>query len=157
MKIGVLLAGVVSCFVVGWSAPAFAQAGGCTLSKQVYTCDRAEFQKALHGASTARIEAGARDRMAAGKLRDLVVSLGKVVPAEEQSADLTFALTAVNTEGVLVGPAGVDLAVLRVYGKAADGTRGNLLWAETYRGQPDMSWPVIVQATIQQFRAGFKR
>lgn len=130
-----------------------AQVAGCTLSKQVYTCDRAQFRKTLLNAKTAQADPHTTDRMVAAKLRDLVGSLGKAAPAPEQAADLTFSLIPVDTAGVMVGPAGVDLAVLRVYGPGA----GTLLWVETLRGQPDMSWPATVQATINQFRAGFKR
>ena len=134
-----------------------AQTEGCTLRKQVYTCDRAQFQPVLAAATTVQIEAAARDRVAAAKLRDLVVSLGKSVVPEGGQGDLVFSLVRLESDGVLVGPAGTELAVLRVYGPSVNGARGNLLWAETLFGQPDMTWPVVVQSVIDQFRAGFKR
>ena len=154
---------------VGASGPGVARAqspAGCTLQKQVYTCDRAAFREALAKAATAQVDpiAAGRDRMAAAKLRELIATLGKAAPPEGRPADLSFSLIPVDSAGVLVGPAGVELAVLRVYGPPAgrsDGAdagaaRGTLLWAESFMGQPDMSWPATVQATINQFHAHFR-
>ncbi len=154
-----LLAGLAT---LGCAAVHAQNAEGCTLQKQVYTCDRAGFRQALAKAATAEVDPAAKDRMVAAKLRDLVTTLGKAAPGPGQPADLTFSLLPVESTGVMVGPAGVELAVLRVFGPAArtgsaSGGTGALLWAETFSGQPDTSWPATVQATINQFRAGFKR
>ena len=134
-----------------------AQTGGCTLARQLYTCDRAQFQPILAAAFTVQVEASPRDRVAAAKLRDLAVALGKTVAPLDSQADLLFSLVPLPTDGVLIGPAGTELAVLRIYGPPVNGARGNLVWAETYFGQADRSWPTVVQALIQQFRAGIKR
>ena len=134
-----------------------ARTEGCTLKKQLYTCDRAQFQPVLAAASTVQIEAGARDRVAVAKLRDLLASIGKSVAPEGGHADLVFSLIKLESDGVLVGPAGTELAVLRVYGPSNNGARGNLVWVDTLFGQPDMTWPVVVQSVLDQFRAEFKR
>ena len=126
---------------------------GCTLSKQGYICDRASFHRMLKHSQTIAIDASPRDRIARKQLSELIVALGKS-PAES-TADLTFALTPPDPDGVNIGPSDQDLAILRVYGPTVDGKRGNLLWAETYRGQPDMRWPSVVHALIQQFQTDF--
>jgi hypothetical protein len=126
----------------------------CTRSKQVYTCDKASFAATLKQARAIAIEAQPRDQAAAAQLEQLVTSLGKTLAPG--TADLTFRLTPREPSGVLVGPAGGPLAILSVYAQAADGSRGPLLWFETFTGQPDMRWPSIVYATIQQFQENFK-
>ncbi len=71
----------------------------------------------------------------------------------DQPADLTFLLIPIDPTGVDFGPAGRDLATLRIYAPGHNGTHGTLLWAETYRGQPDRPWPAIAHATIEQFQS----
>ncbi|HMF64774.1 MAG TPA: hypothetical protein VK608_11855 [Edaphobacter sp.] len=126
----------------------------CTLNKQVYTCDEASFASTLKQARTIAIEAQPRDQAAAAQLKQLVTSLGKTLAPD--TADLTFRLTRTEPSGVYIGPAGAPLAILSVYAQAADGSRGPLLWLETFTGQPDMRWPSIIHATIQQFQENFK-
>ena len=128
---------------------------GCTLSKQGYVCDRASFHRMLRHSQTIAIEASPRDQSARKQLSELIIALGKS-PAEG-TADLTFALTPPDPDGVNIGPSDQDLAILRVYGPTVDGKRGNLLWAETYRGQPDMRWPSVVHALIIQFQGTFAK
>jgi hypothetical protein len=126
----------------------------CTLNKQVYSCDKASFTATLKKARTIAIEAQPRDEAAAAQLKQLVTSLGKTLAPN--TADLTFRLTRTEPSGVFVGPAGAPLAILNVYGQAADGSRGPLLWFETFTGQPDMRWPSIIHATIRQFQEDFE-
>jgi hypothetical protein len=125
----------------------------CTLSRQVYTCDQASFRAALASAHTIAVEARPRDRVSPPQLKELIVALGKTVAPAGSSADLTFSIIPLDNTGINVGPSGTDLASLRVYGPSTSGAQGEILWAETFSGQPDMTWPSVVHALIQQFRA----
>lgn len=131
--------------------------GGCTLDKQVYTCDWQAFRSRLDAAHTVTVETERMDRAAAGQLRKLAGELGKTVQHEGQPADLTFLLIPVEPTGVHLGPTGEPLATLRIYAPGPGTTRGTLLWAETYTGQPDRPWPMVVHELIEQFRARFEK
>lgn len=134
------------------SAQSAADAAGCTLQKDIYTCNWRSFRAALDRAHSVRVETQGLDRSTAAQLRHLAQKLGKQVAADDQPADLTFLLIPIEPTGVDLGPAAHDLATLRIYAPGSGTTRGALLWAETYRGQPDRPWPAIANATIQQFR-----
>ena len=129
-----------------------ADKSGCTLEKQVYTCDWAAFVQRLAKAQTVGVETESMDRFTARQLRELVGELGKTVTTEDQPGDLTFLLIPMQSTGVHIGPAGEALATLRIYAPLPGAPRGTLLWAETYTGQPDRPWPATVHALIQQFR-----
>ncbi len=124
---------------------------GCTLEKQVYTCNWPAFVQRLDKARTVAIETQQIDRFTAKQLRELVGELGKTVPTEDQLGDLTFLLIPMQSTGVHIGPAGEPLATLRVYASLPGTPRGTLLWAETYTGQPDRPWPSAVRSLIEQF------
>ena len=128
---------------------------GCTLDKQVYTCDWAAFVQRLDKAHTVEIESQRIDRFTAKQLRQLAAALGKSVAADGQSGDLTFLLIPMQSTGVHIGPGGEPLATLRIYAASAETPRGTLLWAETYTGQPDRPWPATVHALIAQFQNRF--
>jgi hypothetical protein len=134
-----------------------AQTPGCTLAKGVYTCDRASFQRTLKEAKTVAIEVRPRDRMARAQMKELVETLGKTVQPAEAPADLVFALTPDDFDGIVIGPADRELGSLRVYAPGVDGQHGALLWGETFRGQPDMPWPSVVHMLIVQFQGRFGR
>jgi hypothetical protein len=126
---------------------------GCTLEKQVYTCDWAAFVQRLDKAHTVAVETESSvDRFTAKQLRELAEELGKTVAPEDQLGDLTFLLIPMQSTGVHIGPAGEPLATLRIYASLPGAPRGTLLWAETYTGQPDRPWPATVHALIQQFQ-----
>jgi hypothetical protein len=144
-----LLAGVL---VVGAGAASAQVSEGCVLEKQVYTCNRVEFVAAWRSAGTIAIEGSPRDKMAAAQLREMLGKMGKTMG---EPGNLTVMVVARDTAGVFVGPAGVELGSLRVYAPGPDGKRGNLVWAETYTGQPDMSWPAVVHALVSQFEGKF--
>lgn len=129
-------------------------AAGCTLKKDVYTCDKASFVKSLKAATTIAIQTQGTDHTTGPQLKDLIRALGKTPQAQEAPADLTFLLIPFPSDGMSFGSS--ELATLRVYGPAPQGERGRLLWAETYVGQADIPWPAIVHALIQQFQAKFK-
>jgi len=124
---------------------------GCTLEKQVYTCDWQAFVQRLDKARTIAIETQQIDKFTARQLRELAGKLGKTVAPEDQLGDLTFLLIPMQSTGVHIGPAGEPLATLRIYASLPGAPRGTLLWAETYTGQPDRPWPATVHALIEQF------
>ena len=146
---------LLAALLPGANAQATDPSPGCTLSKQGYVCDKASFHRMLRHSQTIAIDASPRDRIARKQLTELIVALGKT-PAEGP-ADLTFALTPPDPAGVNIGPSDQDLATLRVYGPSNDGKPGNLLWAETFKGQPDLRWPTVVHALIQQFQTEFAK
>ena len=127
------------------------QSAGCTLDKQVYTCDWQAFVQRLNRAQSISIETQSIDRFTARQLRELAGELGKSVAAGEEQGDLTFLLIPLQSTGVHIGPAGESLATLRIYAPAPDDPRGRLLWAEVYKGDPDRPWPATVHALIEQF------
>jgi hypothetical protein len=130
---------------------------GCTLEKQVYTCDWPAFVQRLDKAHTVAVETQQLDRFTAKQLRELVGELGKSVAPEDQVADLTFLLIPMQSTGVHIGPGGEPLATLRIYASLPGTPRGTLLWAETYTGQPDRPWPSTVHALIEQFHNRLQR
>jgi hypothetical protein len=127
------------------------QSTGCTLEKQVYTCDWQAFVHRLDKAQSISIETPSMDRFTARQLRELAGELGKSVAADTQQGDLTFLLIPLQSTGVHIGPSGERLATLRIYAPEPGDARGKLLWAETYTGQPDRPWPATVHALIEQF------
>ena len=130
-----------------------ANEAGCTLEKQVYTCNWPAFVHQLNKAHTVAVETeSSLDRFTARQLRGLVGELGKTVATEDQLGDLTFLLIPMQSTGVQIGPAGEPLATLRIYASLPGAPRATLLWAETYTGQPDRPWPATVHALIEQFQ-----
>jgi hypothetical protein len=125
---------------------------GCTLEKQVYTCNWQAFLPQLEKAKTVTIETQQIDRFTARQLRELAEELGKSVAPDDEPGDLTMLLIPVESTGVHIGPAGEPLATLRIYAPLPGAPRGTLLWAETYTGQPDRPWPMTVHALIEQFK-----
>jgi hypothetical protein len=131
---------------------------GCTLEKQVYTCNWAAFVQQLNKAHTVAVETeSSLDRFTAKQLRELAGELGKTVAPEDQLGDLTFLLIPLQSTGVHIGPSGEPLATLRIYASLPGAPRGALLWAETYSGQPDRPWPATVHALIEQFHDRLER
>jgi hypothetical protein len=131
--------------------------GGCTLKDHVYHCDGAVFQKALSAASSVKIETHNADGVARDRLTTFVTSkLGKTVVPPGAPADLSFLMLPVDDQGVLNdSPGGANLGTLRIYTVAPGGSRGHLLWAETFAGDSDMPWPAVVRGLILQFQSRF--
>ena len=138
----------------GASPPAPA---GCTLAKKIYTCNWTAFEQVFTAAHTVKIETQSLDRSTAAQLRQLATRLGKTVVSNGQPADLTFLLIPIGSDGLYVGPAAEQLATLRIYAPGTASSRGALLWAETYTGEPDRPWPVIAHALIAEFQARFPK
>jgi hypothetical protein len=137
----------------GVARPQSANEAGCTLEKQVYTCNWAGFVQQLDKAHTVAVETqSSLDRFTAKQLRELAGELGKTVAPEDQLGDLTFLLIPMQSTGVHIGPGGEPLATLRIYASSPGTPRGTLLWAETFTGQPDRPWPATVHALIEQFQ-----
>ena len=131
--------------------------GGCTLRDHVYTCDGAVFQKALSGASSVMIETHNVDGVARAQLTTFITTkLGKTVASPGTPADLSFLMVPVDDQGVLdEGAGGSPLGTLRIYTVTPDGSRGHLLWAETFSGHRDMPWPAVGRGLILQFQSRF--
>ncbi|HZQ42602.1 MAG TPA: hypothetical protein VFA99_05090 [Acidobacteriaceae bacterium] len=132
-------------------------APGCTLVKQVYTCDWQAFVHRLEKAKTVSIETHQIDRFTARQLRELIGELGKSVAPEGSQGDLTMLLIPMQSTGIHIGQTGEPLATLRIYAPLPGTPRGTLLWAETYTGQPDRPWPMTVHALIEQFKDRVQR
>jgi hypothetical protein len=93
------------------------------------------------------------DRFTAVQLRRLTASLGKTVTPHDQRADLEMDVVPGVSTGVTIGSADRSLATLRIFDLRGDAERPKLVWAETFRGQPDRPWASEVQAAIAQFQA----
>lgn len=134
-----------------------ADAGACTLKDHLYTCDKAEFQKALAAAKTVTIETHNADGVARSELTSFITKkLNKTIAPEATPADLDFLLFPVDDTGqITYDPGRVALGTLRVYTVAPDGTRGHMVWAETYNGLQDTPWPIAVRGLILVFQSQF--
>jgi hypothetical protein len=152
-----VVVGMMSALLVGGAAMAQTEnaAPGCTLQKQVYTCNWQAFVDRLNRAETIAVQTESLDRFTARQLRDLIGELGKRVAPERQEGDLTFLLIPIQSTGVHIGPRGEPLATLRIYSAGPESPRRTLLWAETYTGQPDRPWPSTVHELIEQFQGHF--
>jgi len=124
---------------------------GCVLDNHAYVCSFGGFHHVFHRSKTIAIEASPRDQAALRQLDELVVALNRTVAPAGQG-DLVFAVLPIDHGGVIIGPGDVEMATLRVYEQGTDGAHGELLWAETYRGQADRPWPATVHALIRQFQ-----
>ncbi|HVG27848.1 MAG TPA: hypothetical protein VM865_09605 [Acidobacteriaceae bacterium] len=138
-------------------AQSSASAGGCTLNRQVYTCNWGAFRKRLDAAHSIAVQTARLDRPVAAQVRELVQSLGKQVAGDDDTADLTFLLIPWESTGISVGTADEPLATLRVYAPDPQSGRRELLWAETYYGPSDRPWQMTARALIDQFRDRVKK
>jgi hypothetical protein len=160
---GAIGAGVIVALALGVGERAAAQtestetSAGCVLKDHVYRCDGAAFQRALGAATNVSIATHNVDGVARRQLTELVTKkLGKTVAADGAAADLVFLMEPVGQEGVISDSAGgVDLGTLRIYSARVDGSRANLLWAETYTGPLGIPWPAVVHGLIVQFESRF--
>jgi hypothetical protein len=127
---------------------------GCSKIRDQYSCDKPQFTQALKNARTVAVETQPLNQVSAKALVDLARQLGKAV--DPGSPDLIFELEPAAADGVYYGPNDRELAVLRVFARGANGGRGPLLWTESFVGQPDMAWAMVVHGEMQQFRSEFK-
>jgi hypothetical protein len=151
------LATFILCAVLA-ASPASAQipvvAQACTKDGKQYMCEKANFQKLLHVSKTVSVRTP-RLQPYAGQLSALLRSLGKTI--QHDSSDLTFVIARSEPDGIYYGPSDRELAAIRVYyGEDGNGP-GTLVWVESYYGQPDTAWPIVVNHLAEQFREKFKR
>jgi hypothetical protein len=161
--LGWLLRACLLAIAIGVPAgPVYAQneslgqdAGSCRLKDHIYTCDGAKFHEALLSAETVAVDVHNWDGVARAQLKGLVTNkLGKTVVEPSKQPDLIFFLVPLEGTGV-ISTTDVDLGTLRIYTSTSDGSRGHLLWAETYSG-PQVPWPAVVRGLIRQFQGHFQ-
>ena len=126
----------------------------CTENGSTWDCDRPTFDRLLQFARTISIKVPRLDAGSSKQLQQLATSLGKAVLPD--SADLAFVLTSPDPNGVYFGPADRKLATINIYYKASSSNPGQLIWSESYFGQPDTPWPTAAHAVIEQFRKSVK-
>lgn len=148
------LAALLSLAALQAAAPAQAPPTACTLEKTHYSCDRSQFTKLLQTAKSVAIETHPFNQLSTTALESLVRELGKSV--QTGPADLVFVLDPAQPDGIYFGPNDKELATLLVFQQGPGGKRGPLLWVETFAGQPDMPWLMVVRGIIQQFKHEFK-
>lgn len=139
-------------------APALAahasSAPECKVEKGSYSCDRAGFLAALKDSKTIAVESKPFDTATTNSLSKLVRGLKKVEVSV--SPDLSFVLIKSQSEGIFYGPSQRELASLLVYSGSAHGSSGKLIWIETFDGEPDLVWPIVVFDIIKQFKTGLE-
>lgn len=162
IAIAILLLGLSPAPARGQSHTSTEDLGGCTLKDYVYHCDGAVLQKALSAASSVAIETHNLDGVARDRLTTFVTGkLGKTVVAPGAPADLSFLMLPLDDQGMNWAAlndsaAGPPLGTLRIYTVTPNGSRGHLLWAETFSGDTYMPWPAVVHGLILQFQERFK-
>lgn len=81
-------------------------------------------------------------------MEGLARSLGKTIRA---GSSLRLVLAPSDAGGIYYGPSDRELGTIRAW-------YGNkLLWVESYYGQPDIPWPIVVNHLTAQFRRNFKK
>ena len=141
-----------------FSAPAVLAQGqtspGCTIEKGDYHCNQAAFLTALKEAKSVAVESQPFDRATTNSLSKLAQLLGKTEISAP--ADLTFVLIKTQAEGIFFGPSERELASFLVYSRGPKGAGRQLIWIETFDGEPDMAWPILVYDIIRQFKASIQ-
>ena len=126
-------------------------ASECKVEKGYYYCDRGEFLAALRDAQTIAVESKPFDTATTNSLSKLVRTLKKTEVSS--SPDLSFVLIKSQAEGIFYGPRQRELASLLVYMGSSHGTDRKLIWIETFDGEPDLVWPIVVFDIIKQFKS----
>ena len=132
--------------------PALSRMAGCTLQGHIYTCSKADLQRALSLARTITYISQPANHASDSALAGLIKDLGKTPATGDAPSDLTFILEPLQESGVEVGPGTVDLAKLRVLISAPSGAQGKLLWVQTFNGDASMVWPAVARATTLALR-----
>jgi len=156
-----LLAGYSSRFALAQNGIGEGDAGTCTLKNHVYTCNAADFQKALAAANTVSFQTHNSDGIARKELKQLAEDkLHKTVVADGAPADLVFLLQPIDQGGQVMEASQMrDLGTLRVYSAGADGRPAHLLWAETYSSDPtghDLPWALVAHGVVTRFEKRFQ-
>jgi len=127
---------------------------GCTIEKGYYQCNRTAFLAALKDARTVAVESRPFDQATTISLGKLTRTLNKAEVSS--SPDLTFVLIRAQAEGIFFGPSDRELASFLVYARGPEGTEKRLIWIETFDGEPDVVWPIVVYNIIRQFKASIQ-
>ena len=85
--------------------------------------------------------------------------LGKSVADSRDGAELIVAVEQPPQAGINFGPGDQCLGQLLVFAhdSSQGDRRGELLWVESFYGQPDRPWPFVVTALVDQFEDRFKK
>ena len=124
---------------------------GCGVLNNVTTCNWHAFHHLLKKSTTIAVEHTNIDHNTGKQLSELADRLGKTVASPDHPADLTLTIVPAIEHGIDIGPADQPIADLRIY--AGPSSSGQLLWVETFRGDPDRPWPASVHSVIDQFEA----
>jgi hypothetical protein len=125
----------------------------CSLDGGKYTCNRLQFLKAFAEAHTVAVESQPRNPVSDKQLTTFAATVAKQPVATGQPADILLRVVRNQPTGFSVGPGDEDLATLRVFSTKSGSASSHLLWVETYTGQPDLPWAVIVRALTQQLQS----
>lgn len=142
---------LAACLSFSIAPSVFSQALGCDVEKGYYQCNRTAFLAALKDARTVAVESRPFDQATTNSLKKLARTLNKTETSG--AADLTFVLIRAQAEGVFYGPSDRELASFLVYSRGSEGTEKQLIWIETFHGEPDIVWPIVVFDIIRQFKA----
>jgi hypothetical protein len=153
-KVPILRALSLTLLLASLFVPALANAQNhpCTFRQDEPICDKPSFTKTFAAARTISFNESDLNPYFAKQLAELLTSYGKQIISFADHPDLTFSIIFPSTEGVFVGPSGVTLARLRVYGPGASTP---LVWEETYMDQPDVPLQAAVQYLLKQFHERF--
>jgi hypothetical protein len=127
---------------------------GCTIEKGFYQCNRTAFLAALREAKTVAVESRPFDQATTISLSKLARSLNKTEISG--SPDLTFVLIRAQAEGVFFGPSERELASFLVYSRGSQESEKRIIWIETFDGEPNLVWPIVVYDIIRQFKASIQ-
>jgi hypothetical protein len=146
-----VLVSAIFCTTPHAQNPAPTTSPGCGVLNGVTTCNWHAFHHLLNRANIIAVEHGKLDRFTGKQLSELAERLGKTVASPDHPGDLTFIIVPATEHGIDIGPADQPIADLQIY--SGPTSSGQLLWVETFRGDPDRPWPSSVHSVIQQFEA----
>lgn len=126
----------------------------CTVEKGYYHCDKAAFVAALEEAKTVAVVSRPFDQATTNSLGKLARTLKKTEVSI--AADLTFVMIRTQSEGVIFGPSDRELASFLVYSGSPQDEGGRLIWIETFYGEPDVVWPIVVFDILRQFKTNIQ-
>ncbi len=141
----------ISCVIAPPLLSQPASVSGCAVEKGSYQCDRDGFLAALRDATTVAVESKPFDTATTNSLSKLVRSLKKTEVTS--SPDLNFVLIKSQAAGIFYGPSQRELASLLVYSGSPQSSSRKLIWIETFNGEPDLVWPIVVFDIIKQFKS----
>ncbi len=112
-------------------------------------CSPQTLRLAIQNAHTIATQTPHLDRFSQTQLAQLITSLNKTPAKPNAAADLTLILAPAPPNGIDIGPAGHELATLRVY----SGANGHLIWVEHVSGPGDKPWPATVDELLTNFKS----